>query len=335
MSLREALRLALGVLWSNRLRSFLTILGNVVAVSSVVAVVAVINGLNSYVADKILSTGSHVFTVSKFGMVTDYDQWMKMMRRKDLTLADAEALSRGMENAIAVVPVVSRSETLHFHGEDADGARVVGIGDGYPDLRTMDLDTGRHLDRQDVQGRAAVAVIGEQVREKLFEGIDPVGKDLRIGRHRFRVVGILQKRGSVLGQSQDNIVLVPVTTYQKLFGKRDLMEINIRAASGEVMEDAEEEASLLMKLRRGLDPWEEPDFDVQTSEMFYELYKNFTSGIFGLTVGIVAVSLLVGGIVIMNIMFVSVTERTREIGIRRALGARQRDVIPVSYTHLR
>ena len=323
----EALRLALSVLWSNRMRSALTILGNVVAVSSVVAVVAIINGLNSYVSDKILSTGSQTFTISKFGFDSDYDAYLKMLRRKDLTLDDAAALERQMEHARVVVPVVSRRETLHRGRDEASGAVVVGVGDGVEDLRTLDVAEGRHLGREDVRGRAMVAVIGEEVREKLFEGLDPIGRDLRAGRHRFQVVGVLKKRGSVLGQSQDNVVLIPVTTYAKLFGLRDQLEINIRAASPEVMDEAQDEAALLMKLRRGLNPWDEPDFSVYTSEMLYTLYQNLTKGIFGLTIGIVAISLLVGGIVIMNIMFVSVTERTREIGIRRAIGARRSDVI--------
>ena len=327
MSLLEALRLALGILWANRLRSFLTILGNVVAVSSVVSVVAIIDGLNRYVSDKVLSTGSQVFTITKFGFESDYDTYLKMLRRKDLTIEDAEALGRDMQYASAVVPVVSRRENLRVGSAEAAGAAVVGLGDGYPELRTLDLSSGRHLTREDVRGRASVAVIGDQVREKLFDQLDPIGRDIRVGRHRFLIVGVLKKRGSVLGQSQDDLVGIPVTTYTKLFGTRDMIEINIRASSAETMPAAEEEATLLMKLRRGLNPWEEPDFNVFTSEMLYTLYQNLTKGIYGLTIGIVAVSLLVGGIVIMNIMFVSVTERTREIGIRRALGARRHDVV--------
>ena len=327
MNLVEALRLALAVLWSNRLRTILTILGNVVAVSSVVAVVAIIDGLNRYVSDKVLSTGSQVFTITKFGFENDYDTYLKMLRRKDLTVADAEALERQMQHASAVVPVVSRRENLRVGRTEASGASVVGLGDGYAELRTLDLAAGRHLAREDIRGRASVAVIGEQVREKLFDPLDPVGRELRVGRHRFLIIGVFKTRGSVLGQSQDNIVCIPVTTYTKLFGTRDPMEINIRARSAEEMPAAEEEATLLMKLRRGLNPWDEPDFNVFTSEMLYTLYQNLTKGIYGLTIGIVAVSLLVGGIVIMNIMFVSVTERTREIGIRRAIGARRRDVL--------
>ncbi len=327
MSILEALRLALDVLWANRLRSFLTILGNVVAVGSVVAVVAIIDGLNRYVSEQILSTGSHTFTITKFGFDTDYDSYLKMLRRRDLTLDDAAALSRQMRNALAVVPIVSRRETLKRGREEASGAVVVGVGEGVEELRTLDIVAGRHLTREDLQGRAAVAVIGEQVREKLFDPVDPIGQELRVGRHRLLVVGLLKPRGSVLGQSQDNVVLVPVTTYAKYYGMRDNLEINIRATSAETMAEAQEEAELLMKLRRGLNPWDEPDFNVFTSEMLYTLYQNLTKGIFGLTVGIVAISLLVGGIVIMNIMFVSVTERTREIGIRRAVGARRGHVL--------
>jgi len=327
VKLLEALRLALSILWANRLRSVLTILGNVVAVGSVVAVVAIIEGFNTYVSDKILSTGSHVFSITKFGFTTDSETWLKMLRRRNLTIDDADALARQMRHALAVVPVVSRRENLKLGRDEARGAAVVGLGDGYPELRTLEIEAGRHLGRDDVQGRASVAVIGEQIREKLFGALDPIGRDLRVGRHRFTVVGVLKKRGSILGQSQDDVVLIPVTTYAKLFGSRDPIEINVRAISAESMQEAQDEAALIMKLRRGLNPWDEPDFDIATSEMYYALYENITRGIYGLTIGIVAISLLVGGIVIMNIMFVSVTERTREIGIRRALGAKRRDVV--------
>lgn len=327
MNLLELLRLALTVLWANKLRSFLTILGNLVAVSSIVTVVSVIEGLNSYVSNQILSTGSHVFQISKFGFATDYDSYLKMLRRKNLTVDDAAALSRQMTDVLAVVPVASRSGTLKRGSDEARGASIVGLGDGYPELRTLNIKSGRHLTRADMQGRVHQAVIGEQVREKLFDPLDPIGRDIRIGRHRFIVVGLLEERGSVLGQSQDNLVLIPVTTYQKLFGKRDPININVRAASAETMIDSQEEATLLLKIRRGLNPWDEPDFNVSSSQMIYDFYQNITRGIYGLTVGIVAISLLVGGIVIMNIMFVSVTERTHEIGIRRALGARRRHIV--------
>ena len=327
MNIFESLRLALAVLMANKLRSFLTILGSVVAVSSVVAVVSVIEGLNRYVSDRILSTGSHVFQISKFGFSTDHDTWMKMLRRKNLTVDDAKALARQLSGVSAVVPVASRGATLRRDGNEARGAAVVGLGNGYPDLGTLDIVSGRHLSRADIQSRTFNAVIGEQVREKLFDPLDPVGREFHVGRHRFIVVGLLKERGTVLGQSQDNIVLIPVTTYQKLFGRRDAIQINVRASSAETMRSAQEEATLILKLRRGLNPWDEADFSVSTSEMLYDLYQNFTKGIYGLTVGIVAVSLLIGGIVIMNIMFVSVTERTHEIGIRRALGARRRDIV--------
>lgn len=327
MRLLEFFRLAWSILWANRLRTFLTILGNVVAVGSVVAVVAIINGLNSYVSERILSTGSGVFSVTKYGFTTNHEEWMKMLRRKDLTVDDATYLAEHMTHAATVVPIASRPTTLRFLRDEARNARVVGLGEGYPDLRTMELASGRHLVREDVQGRSNAVVLGDQVREKLFGSIDPVGRTIHVGRHTFHVVGVLKKRGSVLGQSQDNIVLIPISTYVKLFDPRDMTEINIRAKDVTMMIEAQEEAELLLKLRRGLNPWDDPDFSIATSEMFYQLYKNLTNGIYGLTIGIVAISLLVGGIVIMNIMFVSVTERTREIGIRRALGARRRDII--------
>lgn len=327
MSLIESLRLALSVLWSNRLRSFLTILGNVVAVSSVVAVVAIIHGLNTYVGESLLATGSNVFSIMKFSFTTDNDTWLKQLRRRDITLADAEALSAQMQYALAVVPVAESRQNLKVSREEARGAPLIGVGEGFSELGTIDLAAGRPLTREEVRGRATVAVIGDQVREKLFGAIDPVGRWLRVGRHRFQVVGVLKKKGGGPGQNEDSQVIIPVTTFQKFYGSREGVRLDIRATGVETLQEAQEEAALLLKLRRGLKPWDEPDFGIWTSEMFYQFYKNLTKGIYGLTIGIVAISLLVGGIVIMNIMFVSVTERTREIGIRRAMGAKRRDVM--------
>ncbi len=327
MPFRDALRLALETLWANRLRSLLTVLGNVVAVLSVVIVVSVIHGLDLFVADQVRSTGSDVFSLTKIGLVMDLESYLAAQARPDLRLDDAEYLAGHLSLASAVVPRVDRWVSLRVRTRRADQVRVSGVGDGYAEVSDLPLAGGRHLAQSDVDARSAVAVVGDGIREKLFDGRDPVGEELRVGRHRYRVVGVLDSRGGGGGESRDDLVFVPVSTLRKQFGGRGSVEILIRASDPDRMTEAQDEAMLQLKIRRGLSPWEKPDFDVVTDAQLFDLYANATRWIFGLLVGVVSLSLLVGGIVVMNVMLVAVTERTREIGVRKALGARRRDIV--------
>jgi putative ABC transport system permease protein len=328
LEFREALRLALATLWSNRLRSFLTVLGNVVAVLSVVALVSVIQGLNLFVSRELLSTGSNTFTLAKFGMITSYEEYLKAMERPDLTLEDARDLERKCTLAAAVVPSIDSGLSVKRGRLEAENAPVRGTGAGYPLISRLVLAAGRDLTEIDVDQRAEVAVIGDRIKEKLFAGEDPLGKDIRVGGHRVTVIGVLQRRGGSSLGSDDDQVLLPVTTLLKYQGSRaQSILITVLASDPTRMEAAQDEASLFLKIRHGKKPWDKADFDCLTDEQFYSLYKTATQGIYGLLVGVVSLSLLVGGIVIMNIMLVSVTERTREIGIRKAVGARRRDIV--------
>jgi putative ABC transport system permease protein len=328
MELREALRLASATLWSNRLRSFLTVLGNVVAVLSVVALVAVIQGLNRYVAQEFLATGSGTFTLTKFGLIMNYEDFLKAQQRPDITLEDALDLERKMTLASAVVPSVYAQLSVKRGRLEAEDAPVQGTGAGYPLVGRYTLASGRDLNETDVRERAAVAVIGDRIREKLFPNEDPIGRMVRVGGYTYSVVGCLGRRGGTAGESQDDALLVPVTTLLKQLGdRRRSIDINIASIDPSRMEEAQDEAVLYLKIHRGLKPWAKPDFDVITSEQLYGIYQRFTQGFYGLMLGVVSLSLLIGGIVIMNIMLVSVTERTREIGIRKAVGARRADIV--------
>ncbi|MBU1701184.1 MAG: ABC transporter permease [Candidatus Eisenbacteria bacterium] len=323
----RSILIALQSMWSAKLRTFLTLLGTIIGVFSVVAVVSVIQGLNRYVANEILGTGSHVFNITKYGIITDMEDYLKAQRRKDFTLEDAEWLRRKLKLADVVVAQMSRRQDVRGLKERADMVAIVGIQDGYPEVGQYPLGEGRHLTEADVSLRQNVAVVGSRIREELMHVGDPIGQKLRIGGHTFHVVGVLEPRGSVLGISQDDIVIVPITSYQKIFGRRQSVEIQVKALRPELMLEAQDEAMLWAKIHRGLKPYDDPDFAIVTSDMLFSFYEQATAGLFIGMLGVVGLSLLVGGIVIMNIMLVAVAERTKEIGLRRALGARAQDIV--------
>jgi putative ABC transport system permease protein len=328
MSLWEALRHAGSALLAHRLRSALTMLGTVVGVLAVVSVVSITQGLNRYVSQQLLSTGSHVFSFSQFGMITDREQFFEALKRRPLRLSDAEYLADRLTTAEVVVPTVSRQEDVEWRGRRAKGVQVQGLGAGYEALGDFQsLDAGRHISAEEIRGANRAVLLGWEVADQLFAGIDPVGQRLRIGRESFWVVGVLSRRGRVFGMSRDNLVVIPVTTLQKLHGRQQSITILIQAAGPEAYQPCQEEAELLLKLRRGLKPWEEPDFGKETAETLYALYDKLTGVFFLGMIAIVGLSVVIGGIVMMNIMLVAVSERTREIGICKAIGARRRDIL--------
>lgn len=325
---KELVRLAASTLWANRLRSFLTVLGTAVAVLSIVAVVSVLHGLDKFVAGQILTTGSDVFTMTKVGFIFDFESYLEASKRRDLRPEDAEFLRERLTLSSHVVARQSTTRTVERGRERAKDVPVWGVGSDYPEVGDFPLEGGRHLSPADDRGRAPVVVIGSRVRETLFPNEDPVGKDLRVAGHRMTVVGILTARGRGSGgDSKDDVVLLPMGTFRKAIESRGSVELMVRAADPEWMADAQDEASLHLKIRRGRKPYEEPDFSVVTDEQVLALFTQATRLIYAALVGIVSLSLVVGGIVIMNIMLVSVTERTREIGVRKAVGARGRHIV--------
>ncbi|MDI6808852.1 MAG: ABC transporter permease [Candidatus Eisenbacteria bacterium] len=327
MRLTESISLAFGSLRANKLRSFLTILGNIIGVMSVIAVVSIINGMNKYVSEKIAAQGSNVLYIDKFGMITSDEEWQEAVKRKDILLEDEKALASFMKSAVAVTGQVYARKTTKSRNQSASRIEIKGMTEGYFETETYDLEDGRHLDESDVNHKRPFAVLGYGVAEKLFPGIDPLGKEIRVGRNYLKVIGTIEKKGSLLGMSQDNFVIIPITTFQKFFGERQSVTILVKTKSAELMKKAEDEARFLLRMRRKI-PFTKPDdFAILTADTFMNLYKNFTSTAFIVMVGVASLSLIVGGIVIMNIMLVTVTERTREIGIRKAVGARARDVL--------
>ncbi len=323
----ENLKIAVGALRAHKLRTVLTVLGNVVAVMSVIAVVSIIDGVNTYVSEKILEQGLRVIYIDKFGLITDEEEWREAARRRDLTLFEADALRDRMRLADQVVAQAEATKSARVGRTDLRNVRILGTTMGYPDVGKYEADQGRQLEESDFTRRRPVCVIGSELAEGLFPRLDPIGRSVRVSGHELRVVGTLRPRGNVLGQSQDNLLIVPLGQFQKMYGARRSLTILVSARPGGDLDRLSDEARVILRSARHVPLGKPDDFAISTAETYMALYQTLTGGIFAGTIGLVAISLVVGGIVIMNIMLVAVTERTREIGIRKAVGARRSDLL--------
>ena len=327
MNLRESTGIALGAIRANKLRSFLTLLGTIIGVASVISVIAFVQGLNRFVSDKLLNAGSNVFEIDKFGFITSNDAYVDALRRPDITLDDAEALRMSVPHAVMVVAGSGESARVHFRSKHMDGVQIRARGPGYEIVDDLTIANGRHLTESDDLHRQLVCIIGPEVAEELFPGMDPLNKVLRVGEQSLVVVGVTEAKGKMLGESRDRFVLMPIRTYEKFRSGRESISIDIKSADQASLPMAVQEARNVLRGRRQLGPGRPDNFGITTADTWMEFYRTLTGGIFVVMIGMAAIALVVGGIVIMNIMLVSVTERTREIGIRKALGARSRDIL--------
>ena len=327
MNLRESTGIALTALRANKLRSFLTLLGTIIGVASVIAVISFVEGMNRFVSDKLLNAGSNVFQVDKFGFITSNDAYITALRRPDITLDDAENLRLSVPHAKMVVGAADDQERVHYRARHLDGVNVRGRSPGYEVIDDLTIAEGRHLTDGDDRHRERVCVLGPEVVEELFPGMDPIDKEVRIGEQSYRVVGVTVAKGKMLGQSQDRFAAIPIRTFLKYRNERASLSINIKSFDQASLPLAIQETRNLLRGRRHLGPGKPDNFGVTTADTWMEFYRTLTGGIFVVMIGVASIALVVGGIVIMNIMLVSVTERTREIGIRKALGARRRDIL--------
>ena len=327
MNLRESTGIALGAIRANKLRSFLTLLGTIIGVASVISVIAVVQGLNRFVSDKLLNAGSNVFEIDKFGFITSNDAYVEALRRPDITLDDAEALRVSVPHAVMVVAGSGESARVHFRAKHMDGVQVRARGPGYEVVDDLNIASGRHLTESDDLHRQLVCIIGPEIVDELFPGMDPLGKVLRVGDQSLVVVGVTEAKGKMLGESRDRFVLMPIRTFEKFRSGRESIAIDIKSVDQASLPLAVQEARNVLRGRRHLAPGRPDNFGITTADTWMEFYRTLTGGIFVVMIGMAAIALVVGGIVIMNIMLVSVTERTREIGVRKALGARSRDIL--------
>ena len=330
MNILEAIRVALQSLWANKLRSVLTLLGVVIGVAAVIAVVTFVSGINGYVAEKIFNLGADVFIINKrTSVVTNVDQLLEGEKRKNITLEDYQAILESCNRCTALGAVVTNLTGHIRYGEQSISDTFIrGLTPAMPSILNIDLGTGRMLNDTDENNRSNVAVIGTDLVDNLFPGIDPLGKEIRVEGELYRVVGIGEKQGKTLGQSRDNYVLIPLSAYLKQFGSHNSIIISGKAnGTGSQLDAAMDEARVILRARRHDAPGKPDSFAIETNESFLSLWANLSGTFFIAMIAIAAISLVVGGIVIMNIMLVSVTERTREIGIRKAMGATRQDVL--------
>jgi len=330
MTTLEAIRVALQSLYANKLRSALTLLGVVIGVAAVIAVVTFVNGINGYVAEKIFNLGADVFIISKVSpVITNIDQFLEGQRRKDLTMEDYDAVRDGCRYCTMTGATAMKLDGHVKYGEQSvSDVWVRGFTPSMWAMLNLDLSSGRALNQSDLDRRSSVAVIGTDLVENLFPGVDPLNKEIRVDGEIYTVVGVGKKVGKTLGQSRDNYVVIPITTYFKQFGSHNTIRIFGKASGvGAQLETALDEARAIVRARRHDPPGKPDSFAAETNQGFLSIWSSLSSTFFIAMVAIAAISLVVGGIVIMNIMLVSVTERTREIGIRKAMGARRQDVM--------
>jgi putative ABC transport system permease protein len=329
INLREPIFVALETLRAHKLRSFLMLLGIVLSVSTLIMVVALISGVNLYVQNRIANLGSNVFLVLRFPIIPDASEFVKATRRnKPITWDDYLYLRDNTKLAMRVGAQANTLGRTKANGQTVEDTTIYGVTANIGDMKTEQPAQGRYITDSDNAHRSMVALIGVDVAEKLFPGRDPIGKELEIDGRPYEVVGVGQPIGTVLGQTQDNFVYIPIETYLKFYAtSKTSLAINVQTRGGDWMSRSQEEMQMLMRARRHLKPNETDNFGVLDAGSLVDLFKRITGALAASMIGIVAVFLVIGGVVIMNVMLATVTERTREIGLRKSLGARRADIL--------
>jgi len=326
--LREPVGVALETLRAHKLRSFLMLLGIILSVATLIVVIALISGVNQYIATKVANLGSNSFTIMRFPIITEAEALVKATRRnKIITWEDYEALRDNLKLPLRVGAEVWTSGKVRAGTLSVEDTSIRGVSASMGDIDVEEPADGRYITEADENSRSMVTMIGSELATKLFPNTDPVGQEVMIDGRPFIVVGVAKPIGTVLGQSRDNFAYIPVETYIGIYGAFDGIWVNIQARGPEWMDRTQDEARVLMRARRHLRPNETDSFGIIDAATLMSLWKQLTGVIAMGMVGVVSVFLVIGGVVIMNVMLATVTERTREIGIRKALGASRNDIL--------
>ncbi len=328
ISVREPIFVALNTLRAHKLRSFLMLLGIILSVSTLIMVVSMIRGTNQYIQNRVANMGANVFLVDRFGIITNAEDFIKATRRnKQIAYEDYEDLRDNLKLPKNVGLEARRRGTVRGGNDSLEDISIRGVTANIASMDVEEPASGRYISDSDNDHRTNAAFIGTDVVKHLFPTVEPIGKKIMVDGHEYEVVGVAKEVGQILGESQDGFVYIPVTTWLKTYGNHEDMAVNIQALGPDWMERTQDEARSRMRARRHLAPNEDDNFGILSSQSIMGLWNSITGALASGMVGIVSVFLVIGGVVIMNVMLASVTERTREIGIRKSMGARRSDIL--------